>query len=415
MKIPAIRSRIGEWTYYVTSLTFRQVSDYVSKVDEELHESEVLQDLIQRSITDNYLSIKEYILNQPEMFFNSLVLAVYNDYPKWQEIEVKYDNSETFKIGLLDFPGKHKIFPVDGQHRVEGIKEAIKAKPEMGDNEIGVIFIGHSEEPQLKKRTRRLFTTLNRYAKPVSLRDIIALDEDDIVAILTRRLIEKFQLFSGDRIVDIKSKSIPSSNKKAFTSIIALYQTNLEICKYYYSQKTGLKPSTNKIGEFLKFRPGQEVIKDYYSFYLQYWNKFVENIDVIQEFLDGERIPRNTETGGNLLFRPIGIIPFTKAVLRIKEAENESFDEIFAKFNRVNLNISAQPWTKVLWDDIRKKMLMNVDTITYLLLLYIYDSSILTQKEIEKLKDSYASKLGVENVQAINTILNDIPILEVEH
>jgi DNA sulfur modification protein DndB len=411
MKIPAIRSKIGDWTYYVTSLTFQQVSDNVSKVDEELHESEVLQDLIQRSITDNYLRIKDYILNQPEMFFNSLVLAVYNDYPKWQEIEVKYDNMETFKIGLLDFPGKHKIFPVDGQHRVEGIKEAIKAKPEMASNEIGVIFIGHSEEPQLKKRTRRLFTTLNRYAKPVSLRDIIALDEDDIVAILTRRLIEKFPLFKEDKIIDIKSKSIPSSNKKAFTSIITLYQTNLEICKHFFSERTGLKPSKNRIEEFLKFRPDQEIIKEYYSFYLNFWTKFSSNISEIQEFLKEERIPRNPNTGGNLLFRPIGILPFVKAVLRIEKAGNESFDEIFANFNRINLSLSAEPWTKVLWDDIRKKMLMNAGTLTYLLLLYIYDSSILTQKETDKLKDSYASKLGVEEDQEIVAVLDEIPTL----
>ncbi|MDT0642173.1 DNA sulfur modification protein DndB [Zunongwangia sp. F363] len=412
MKIPAIRSKIGEWTYYVTSLTFQQVSDHVSKVDEELHESEVLQDLIQRSITDNYLSIKEYILNQPEMFFNSLVLAVYNDYPKWQEIEVKYDNKETFKIGLLDFPGKHKIFPVDGQHRVEGIKEAIKAKPKMANNEIGVIFIGHSEEPQLKKRTRRLFTTLNRYAKPVSLRDIIALDEDDIVAILTRRLIEKFKLFNEEKIVDIKSKSIPSSNKKAFTSIITLYQVNLEICKFHYFQKTGLKPSKNRIEEFLKFRPDQDTIKDYYTFYLHFWTNFSAHLSAVKEFLNNERIPRDSQTGGNLLFRPIGILPFCKAVLRIKEAGEETFDEIFTNFNKANLDIAEEPWTRVLWDDVRKKMLMNAGTVTYLLLLYIYDSTILTQKEIEKLKDNYASKLGIEDPKEIKLILDSIPTLE---
>ena len=45
------------------------------------------------------------------------------------------------------------------------------------------------------ERTRRLFTTLNRYAKPVKKSEIIALDEDDIIAIITRELVEKYPLF----------------------------------------------------------------------------------------------------------------------------------------------------------------------------------------------------------------------------
>ena len=97
MRIPAIRAKIGSWTYYVTTLTFEQVDNFVSRVDDELHQSESLKDLIQRSITKNYLSIKEYILNQPEIFFNALVLAVYNDYPDWREIEFKYGEGFEFE------------------------------------------------------------------------------------------------------------------------------------------------------------------------------------------------------------------------------------------------------------------------------------------------------------------------------
>jgi len=72
MKIPALKAKIGNWDYYVTTLTFKQVETYVSKIDDNLHKSESLKDLIQRSITNNFKSIKEYILNQPEVFFNSL-------------------------------------------------------------------------------------------------------------------------------------------------------------------------------------------------------------------------------------------------------------------------------------------------------------------------------------------------------
>lgn len=167
MKVPAIKSHIGDWNYYVTTLTFEQVSKFVSKINDELHNSKELQDLIQRSITNNYISIKEYILNQPEFFFNSLVLAVYDDYPIWREIKFKYDDVETYQMGLLEFPGTHKIFPVDGQHRVEGIKEALLENPELKENKISVIFIGHKNDEEGMQKTRKLFSTLNRYPKPL--------------------------------------------------------------------------------------------------------------------------------------------------------------------------------------------------------------------------------------------------------
>ena len=411
MKIPALRGKIGGLTYYVTTLTFKQISENVVKIQDELHESKVLQDLIQRSITKNYLSIKSYILNQPEVFFSSIVLAVYDDYPDWQEIEVKYDNEETFKMGLLDFPGRHTIFPVDGQHRVEGIKEALKVDETVGQHEIGVIFIGHSESPEEKRKTRRLFTTLNRYAKPVSLRDIIALDEDDTTAIITRELIENHVLFKGDKIVDSKNKAIPVTNKIAFTSIIAFYQANLEVCKYHYTNTTGNSSTKKNIDEFLKFRPSDEVIISYSNVVTDFWNQFKDNITDISSFLDPEidYHLRDLEAGGNLLFRPIGLLPFVKATLRIrKKFSEESFEDIFRSLNEINLDINNRPWINVVWNDIQKRMIMNGSTLTYLLLLYLYDTEILTEKELVKLKEGYASRIGIEDENEIDSVLDEL-------
>ena len=64
-----------------------------------------------------------------------------------------------------------------------GIKEALKENPELGDDELAVIFIAHHTDSAGKERSRRLFTTLNKNAKPVSKGEIIALDEDDAMAI----------------------------------------------------------------------------------------------------------------------------------------------------------------------------------------------------------------------------------------
>lgn len=400
MKIPAIKAKIGDWDYYVTTLTFEQVSHFVSKIDEHLHKSESLKDLIQRSISKNYLSIKDYIINQPSVFFNSLVLAVYDDFPKWQEIEFRYDDNETYQMGLLDFPGHHKIFPVDGQHRVEGIKEAIKVNPELKEQKIAAIFIGHKNDDLGKQRTRRLFTTLNRYAKPVSLDDVIALDEDDIVAITTRYLLEEFDLFTGKRVVNTKQKAIPNTNKTAITSIITLYQANLELFKVFYENKFQKKPTANRVIEYLKFRPVNEDVEAFSQFCINYWSAFKTKLSFIAEYVDTAESSaesyRNSVSGGNLLFRPIGLLPFVKSSILIYQREEKTFDQVLEKFNDINFDINTKPWLNVVWNQIEKKMIMGSDSLTLLMLIYLYSSDILNEKELKKLKEGYASKISYE-------------------
>lgn len=328
---------------------------------------------------------------------------IISGYPNWQEIEFKYDETETYQMGLLDFPSQHKIFPVDGQHRVEGIKAALKDNPELKDQHIAALFIGHKNDDAGKQRTRRLFTTLNRYAKPVLLDDIIALDEDDTVAITTRYLLEEYDLFTGKRVIYAKQKAIPTTNKEAITSIITLYQANLELFKIFYGDKFNKKPTQKVLGEYLKFRPSNENIEAFREFCVSYWDAFKTRLSFIAEYVNtvenAAEAYRNNETGGNLLFRPIGLLPFVKSSLLIYQREEKTFDQIFERFNEVNFDINSRPWLNVVWNQIEKKMIMNSDSLTQLLLVYLYEENILTEKELKKLKEGYASKISAQDVE----------------
>ena len=46
MKIPAIRAHIGDWVYYVATMRFKDVSEYVKRVDNELHKSDLLKQML---------------------------------------------------------------------------------------------------------------------------------------------------------------------------------------------------------------------------------------------------------------------------------------------------------------------------------------------------------------------------------
>jgi DNA sulfur modification protein DndB len=383
-----------------------------------LHKSEGLKDLIQRSLTKNYESIKEYILSQPQRFFNSLVLAVYDDSPKWIEVELQYEGEEYFNLGFLDFSGEEKIFPVDGQHRVEGIKSALQENPELGNEMIGVIFIGHSKDEAGMQKSRRLFTTLNRYAKPVTMDDIIALDEDDSVAIVTRTLLEEFSLFTNDRVTKSKNKAISDADKKSITSIITLYQCNLEILKLFRQRRKKQEPNRERdskgLNEYLKFRPNQKEINLYQKLCFEIWSEFYNQFDEVKEYLENQNNIsaqefRNKDTGGNLLFRPVGLLPFIQATLEIHRRSQHDFNMIFRRYNQMDFQIDQAPWKNVLWNNNEKTMIMGASGLVKLLLIYMFDSELTRPSELKSLKYKYADKVNFEG-ENLDGVLDLIPI-----
>lgn len=398
MKIPAIQGRIGTTTYYTANLSFLQVSEIVKKIDNELHTSSSLKEQIQRSLTDNYSKIKDYILNKEDHFFNSLVLAIYDGDPKWTEIRYEIEKEQYYNVGLLELNGEEKIFPVDGQHRVEGIKAALAVREELQYETIPVMIISHSNTQQGMERSRRIFSTLNRYAKPVRLGDIIALDEDDAVAIVTRDLLESYPLFLNDRIKATNSKSIPTGDKMAFTSLMTLYSCHFELYKAFMFEA---HTSDAKVKESLKIRPTDDVLGSLRDYIIGFWNMFISTFNELEEYIDNNSNDaasefRSRENGGNILFRPVSLYPLVQVISRIHKKNNVEYRDIFNKFSQLDRCVSSGLWNKVIWNPNTNKMIVKNQTAIKLLLLYVYSSKTLSTKEEADLIDRYALLQGID-------------------
>ena len=416
MKIPAIRAHIGDWVYYIATMRFKDVSEYVKRVDNELHRSDLLKQMLQRSITNNYKSIAHYIETQDERFFNALVLAVYDGVPTWHEVRLEYDDgSEFYNLGILELSGDEKIFPVDGQHRVEGIKKVVSESDKYDNEQIPVIFIGHKTDDAGMQRSRRLFSTLNRYAKPVSMRDIIALDEDDIVAIASRELIDTHPLFSKDRLLDSKTKAIPEKNDKAFTTIITFYECNLEILwillkdvEVLNSEGTRTK-GKGKIKEFIRKRPNDETIYQFEDLCVAFWNALINCFGDIYTYVTTEpnTLPYRNRTGGNLLFRPVALLPFVRAAVKVSIQQQRNFDDIFRDFPQELLYIDNALWRNILWNNDKGTMIVNNQKLTERILLYFWDRSTLTPKEISTMKLEIKSNRQLANMEDVDSLLDD--------
>lgn len=108
--------------------------------------------MIQRELKkDRQKSIGEYLLNDSEAFFNAIVVAIYEGEPKWHPFDsIQPNDIDTNDInipdyalesmGYLSLTKEEKIFALDGQHRLSGIKYALDKNPEIGTQQIPVIF-----------------------------------------------------------------------------------------------------------------------------------------------------------------------------------------------------------------------------------------------------------------------------------
>ncbi|MBQ9309280.1 MAG: DGQHR domain-containing protein [Bacteroidales bacterium] len=412
MNIPALKGKIGDTVFYSANLTMRQIAKIVVPVNEELYTAKSLRDQLQRSLNNNYLQIKEYILSHPDRFFNALVLAVYDGDPLWTEIRYELDEESFSNVGILSFNGREKIFPVDGQHRVEGIKAALKENRDLENEQLCVMLIGHSNTSEGKEKSRRVFSTLNRYAKPVKLGDIIALDEDDVVAIATRFQLESNPLFKEDRVRATNSIAISVSDKRSFTSLIALYQCNLELFKCFYKQRYGdvLKPS--KFKEYLKNRPTDEIINAFNDYLTNFWTRFIEVFPEICSYIADNRVNaaesfRSVENGGNILFRPVALTPLVTSIATIALInDTEQLNDILDSYSKIERTVSASPWEKIIWDPIKHQMITRTGGLVKYMMISMYDSSLLRPREKEKLIADFQSIYGIERDEAETRIMN---------
>lgn len=350
--LPALRGRMGDWIYYISLMQFSEIANRVSMVP-DIHKSKGLSRLIQREVTNRSEDIVDYLINQEQRFFNSLILGIYGGKPSWQEIEIKdtlsIDNervrylNKTF--GILTLNGNEEIFAIDGQHRTKAIIDLQKKDDTTyKEEEVSVIFIAHKKTHDGEIRTRRLFSTLNRYAKPVNLSEIIAIDEEDNCAIITRNIVESFSLLE-DKISFNKNRSISRNNTKAFTNIIILY----DIVKILLTNQNviGIKVSGDDLKLCTHKRRNEEYIFEKQKYVEDIFTEIFNLLPCLSNYISNNEIDR-TEMSSSLLFRPIGQIVFF-SVLKIAIDNDKKF-EALEYFKKDNFNLSNPIWNRVFWN-----------------------------------------------------------------
>lgn len=409
LHLPCLRGVLGDWTYYSTVMKVKDIVDHhrIITVPEskELY-TENINEILQREIDSTRINkISTYLNNDKEHFFSSIIVAIHKGNPQWSDIDVEEkltigsssidDDSLNFienKFGILSLSGTEEIFALDGQHRLVGLRDAYQKNKQIGEEEVSLLYVVHNDKNII--RTRRLFTVLNRYAEKPKQAELIILEEDDVAAINTRKLLTDDAILSLKGALSTAKGGSIQPNDSSFTTIVTVYNIN----KILYGKKV----------DFYRVRPSEQEIKSYYKISSNYWKFFFECFPYLKKYIEGDKlikhngklIQRNVKTGGSLLLRPVGQESFAK-IYKYFDNKGE-LDFLKQNVAKIDFDLSGKFFNLLYWNNgkmIPKNMMLKQNLILFLLGHFKDEKKILN--EMTKIYESFNVTFDKRNFKKV--------------
>ncbi|MER6280279.1 DGQHR domain-containing protein [Streptomyces sp900105245] len=333
------------------------------------------------------------------------------DSEMWDEEGCARETSITFRrldvrgrLGLIDLGAEMRLYALDGQHRVIGIRAALEListgrldvrdkdrkvkRDEVLDldeliatngldeaqvNQLGAERMGVEIIPAVIKgetradaqlRVRTIFTHVNKQASTLTPGEIAQLDEDNGFAIVARRVAVGHPFFKGIKsAVNFKNSTI-----SARSAHITTLQTMKEMVKTYLLADNDYASWHFKPNE-LPRRPADSELAKGVAAFAALWDH-IARLPTFQTIAADETVaPYRRFThednegvgGGHLLLRPVGQQALAQAV-GLLHADGMSLDSIFAKLTildhrgALKLDAVENPWWGVLYDVAGKRI-----------------------------------------------------------
>jgi DNA sulfur modification protein DndB len=404
---PALKLKMGSdedgWEYYSVKMTMEDIAKEVGFA-EEFEENKTLDNIYQRARSSRAKNeMVKFLANREDRFYSSIVVAARGGAPTFadakpqsEELRFFYDGQDDF--GLLKFDGGQNYYALDGQHRLTSIKTLLDTSepgkrhldnigvsvPSGFRNEsVSVIIVTTSgDDEEWRKKYRRLFSALNRNAKPVDPDTIIAMDEDDLFCILTRQLIMEHEFFfwngeaaanekvqcKGGNIAPYVTGRTAQPAKSCVTTLQALKDMNIELLKTTANESRWANdPFSNKqikLSQFIQNRPSDEEIDEWYGELSLVWDSLLEALPDLANKdpqlmrtnnCDDDTIDHLPGSENNALFRPVVqkeiLAPLARMMLNEDEAETK--DEMvnsLQKLANINWSLFDAPWRYLILD-----------------------------------------------------------------
>ena len=375
--LPCLRGVIGNWVYYSSLMNAKQISEWILP-EKDIRESKSLDEILQRDLKERRIKIASYLLKDDSRFFNSIIVGVFGKAPNWVEFDLSKakdligddDEQEYIKdsIGLLAFNGDEKMFAIDGQHRVSGItiansedrKKSIEEQI-LKDDQFSVIFIAHKDDEIGRKRTRKLFSDINKKAVQVAEGDKIKIDEEDINAIVTRRLYANYTYFENGKIISLtENAKLDNNDIESFTNLLGLNNTNKILKKLFKKKHKTVEWDIENVDCFY------EIVTDFYDF-------MINNVsDYKSFFIDKTLSIKNTRLQNKyLLFRPIGLKLLARLYVHYYNLP-DGLSKLKKSINTIGFIFPDSPFNKILWNNGKMEAKEINQNLAFDLSLYLF-------------------------------------------
>lgn len=395
-----IKATMGQTPYFICKMAAGELIDKVGIAKElpnwpNMTAEEKMQREcdIKRIVED----IVPYIIEDKDRFFSSLIVDIYSGFENisFEPIsKVAKDIPDAYAVpmkdmGFISLPGKERLIALDGQHRLLSLKIAIKGlmgvpagtktfpalnrlqpHPELSSEEVSVILVEHTDTTKIRK----IFNKINKYARQTSRSDNIITSDDDIFAVITRRLILEdgpLAKINNIDIVNWKSNTL-SQRSKNLTTLSSLYtiaETLLKDQKFSSKRLPDLKTQENAYKEIANF-----------------WTVTLQKIDIFREYIELTRNnkPISSLREKNILLKPVTQMALAHVALMAKR-KNIDWSLIADKLNSINWSFNNEMWFNILIiGSSNKKMITGKESIRCagMLISYLVMGKNMTNTEI---------------------------------
>ncbi|GII81374.1 hypothetical protein Sru01_63560 [Sphaerisporangium rufum] len=423
--VPAFKARVGEWEYYLCLMSYAQVAREV-QFAYELGGNKDLGTMIQRGVGARTAEITEYLLTNPHRFLGSLVVAAWGGHPEYIPLTMEESAEQGMlagvdrEFGVLTFDGTHQFFALDGQHRLRAIKDAIKRKPDLGSEDIGVVVVPHFDSEEGRRKTRRLFTNINKNAVTTNKQENIALDEDDGFAILTRRFLDDHEFISKQGVVQVFSKQGTEGELKLATRQVPVGQSAWTTIGVLYDILRELGFDLDGSMHKVSVRATDEVLDESYEILSERMESLLDSCGELRRLYLGAaspkelRTPKGHEHDGHPFMRPIVQTAVVKTLRHAIEQGTIDWDEGFQRLSMLDWRMGAAPfvaaWNETPGERATGKMATGKDISDLLLELLSAHVAPKSKAQIERAIRSYRSVKGKRYPVPIDDLVDGIII-----
>lgn len=218
LQFPAIRGVQAGKEYYVTLFPLKLIPKIFIFDESEIPPKMRAQRVLNHA---RIPQIANYIISNPKDYVFSSLTASIDGRVEFTPFGEKGNFS---KIGTISIPLTARFIINDGQHRRAAIEEALKSRPELGNESISVVLFLDSG----LKRSQQMFADLNKHAVQPTRSLGILYDSRDPLAKLALELADTVPIFKG--LTDFEKSTISNRSIKLFT-LSSIYQATQSLLK----------------------------------------------------------------------------------------------------------------------------------------------------------------------------------------